>query len=142
MKSKLSSLFLLLIVCSLVLALANGCAFGVAGARVSLATPFSRPNFTYDSVGTTQKNSASGAVLPAKAGKTPAATADADTQSGGAADQVVVIVNDASNARSTDTGLSAKQGAAAGKGSISAEGARDSADTKTISPSLSVPVVP
>ena len=136
---KLSSLILLVSVLGL-LAFANGCAFGVAGARVSLATPFSRPNFAYDSVGANQKNSASGAVLPGKVAKTPAAAADADTESGGAADQLVIIGNDASNARSTDTGLSAKQGAAAGKGTVSAPGSRNSADTKKISPQLSIPV--
>ena len=91
-------------------------------------------------MGTTQKNSASGAQLPSAASEEPAATADGETKSGGAADQIVVIGNDASNARQTETGLAAKQGAASGAGSVSAEGPRTSSDTKTIAPSVNIPV--
>ena len=49
---------LLMLLCAGALALLStaGCALGVAGARVSLATPLSKPNFSYDSVGVAQKN--------------------------------------------------------------------------------------
>ena len=91
----------------------SGCAMGVAGARVSLATPFSKPNFSYDSVGVAQKNDrAAGATFTNADGT--AAKADADTLTG-SADQIVQVGGDASNARSTDSSLADDQSQAQGR---------------------------
>ncbi len=111
-----------------------GCALGIAGARVQLATPFSKPNTSYDSVGVAQKNDrAAGATFTAPGGT--AAQADPDTMAG-QADQIVQVGGDASNARSTDTGLAKDQSVVAGRET----GEVDASGTRERSPGIAIPV--
>lgn len=117
-------LAILTTVAMLIVLVCGGCAIGLAGARVSLATPFSDPNFSYDSVGVAQKNAhAAGAQFSGPGGT--AAQADPDTLAG-QADQIVVVGNDASNARSTDTGMADEQSVVGGRetGAVDASGDR------------------
>ena len=93
----------------------TGCAVGLAGVRVGVATPFSNPNYTFDSLGVNNKNSKAGGATFAgvgSAGESAAATADG-TKTGAAADQIIQVGSDASNTRATDTGM-AKEGSTAG----------------------------
>lgn len=114
----------------------TGCALGVAGARVSLATPFSKPNFSYDSVGVAQKNDrAAGATFSGAPGT--AAKADGETLTG-SADQIVQVGGDASNARSTDASLADEQSQAAGRNTGSVTDSGTKTQDKRFTPTVNV----
>jgi len=104
----------------------GGCAVGIAGARVSMPMPGSRPVLVYDSTGVNAKNGTDNGAQLGKGGLGDPGTSTDGTRQG-IADQAITAGGDLANARSTDTGLAKGQSVVGGRetGEVNAAGPRD-----------------